>query len=357
MVQKYYQPPRFLKNGFLNTVYTAWFAANNWQKTLNYTEPIYQEIIFQGASNIPIYGLGAIPENAKGTIIGTYGITGTLENQWFLKILSCLAFTNNYAVILFDWRAHGETAKLSSTLTSDGIYEGKDFIYIASQAKKMGYPTPFWFTGYSLGGQLALWGIKEAQTINDEENSLDLIESDIGGGAVICPSLDSNRSLDYLIKDKFGKYIEKSITKNLINIAWELHRYYPDEIDPEAIKRVNSIRSFDDELVIKQLGFSTTEEYYNACSPLPFLPHLKKPTLILYAIDDPMFAPSIIVDLKLACQNNPNLELVLTQYGGHVGYISSVACQQQLGDPNPWWAWNRVLEWIGEQEILIKNYK
>lgn len=354
MVQNYYQPPLLLKNGFLNTVYTALFSANNWQKTLVYTEPKYQEIIFQGASNIPIFAKAATPTHPKGTIIGTYGITGTLENQWLLKILACQAFANHYAVIFFDWRAHGETAKLSSTLTSDGIYEGKDFIYIASQAKKMGFPTPFWLTGYSLGGQLALWGIKEAQTI---ENELELSDSDIGGCAVICPSLDSNRSLDYLVQNKFGRYIEKSITKGLQKLAWELYSYYPNEIDPEAIKRANSIRGFDHELVIKRLGFSTTEEYYHASSPLPFLPHLKKPILILYAIDDPMFDPSIITDLKLACQNNPQINLLLTQYGGHVGYISSAACQQKLNDSNPWWAWNRILEWIAEQEILIKNYK
>lgn len=349
MVQTYYQPPIFLKNGFLNTVYTAWFAARNWQKTLNQPEPNYREIIFQGANNVPIFGKIAIPENPQGTIIGTYGITGTLDNQWFLKILAIKAFIHNYAIILFDWRAHGRTAELSPTLTSDGIYEGKDFIHIASQAKKIGLPTPFWFTGYSLGGQLTLWGIKEAQTIDDIENNLDLTETDIGGCAVICPSLDSNRSLDYLVQDPWGKYIEKSITRGLKNLAWELHQYYPDDIDPEAIERANSIRGFDRELVIRSLGFSTTEEYYNASSPLPFLPHLKKPTLILYAQDDPMFEPAIAAQLQSACQENSKIDLLLTRYGGHVGYISSVACQQKVNDPDPWWAWNRVLEWIIEQ--------
>lgn len=357
MVQSYYSPPWYLKNGFLNTIYTAWFANNNWQETITYSEPKFKEFIFQGASNIPLFAQTAIPEKPKGTIIGTYGITGSLENQWLLKILAYQALANQYAVILFDWRAHGKTAQLSSTLTSDGIDEGKDFIQIASQAKKLGFPTPFWFTGYSLGGQLALWGIKEAQTINELENHLDLTESDIGGGAVICPNLDSNRSLDYLVHHPFGKYIEKAITNGLKQLAWELYSYYPNEIDPEAIERANSIRGFDQELVIKRLGFSTTEEYYNASSPLPFLAHLKKPTLIIYAANDPMFEPSIITDLKVACQNNPKIELILTQYGGHVGYISSNTCQKKLGDPHRWWVWNRFFEWIKEQENLIKDYK
>jgi hypothetical protein len=68
-----------------------------------------------------------------------------------------------------------------------------------------------------------------------------------------------------------------------------------------------------------------------------------------------MFEPSIIKDLKLACQNNPNINLILTQYGGHVGYISSAACQKKLGDHHPWWVWHRFFEWLKEQENLIKN--
>ncbi|MDJ0743730.1 MAG: hypothetical protein QNJ32_10255 [Xenococcaceae cyanobacterium MO_167.B27] len=48
---------------------------------------------------------------------------------------------------------------MSDSLTSDGINEGKDFVSIAEESKALGCPAPFWFTGYSLGGQLALWGV------------------------------------------------------------------------------------------------------------------------------------------------------------------------------------------------------
>ncbi len=105
--------------------------------------------------------------------------------------------------------AHGKTAELSPTLTSDGLYEGEDFVRIAAKAKAMGCPGPFWFLGYSLGGQLALWGVKAAQSIADWGKDLDLDPSELGGGAVICPNLDSNRSLSYLVKQPFGKIFGK----------------------------------------------------------------------------------------------------------------------------------------------------
>lgn len=341
-----FTPPSFLKNGLAMTLYVAFRAKNNWEQSISDPEPSYQETIFSGGQDVPIYGKIAIPSSVKGTVIATYGITGELDNQWLLKLLGRKAFARNYAVVLFDWRAHGKTAELSSTLTSDGLYEGQDFVRIAARAKQMGCPAPFWFMGYSLGGQLALWGIKEAQEIERESADLGLESSDIAGGAVICPNLDSNRSLSYLVRDKWGRYLERSIARQLKKLALRIYNTHPQAIDPEAIDRANTIEGFDRELVISRLGFSSVQDYYHASSPLPFLAHLKKPTLIIYAADDPMFDPTIISDLQTADAQNPYIDLMLTRYGGHVGYISRSSCQYQYNDPDGWWALNRVVEWF-----------
>ena len=344
MIHLSYTPPPHLKNGLAMTLYAALVKKLSWERTITESEPLYQDKIFIGAGGVPIFGIVAMPEKPRGTIIGTYGITGNLDNQWFLKILGRKAYERGYAVVLFDWRAHGKTAELSPTLTSDGLYEGEDFVCIAAEAKKMGCPAPFLFTGYSLGGQLALWGVKAAQSIS-KGNDLDLEESDIGGGAVICPNLDSNRSLSYLVKDAWGRYLERAIAGKLKQLAWRIHHHHGEAIDAGAIERANSIWDFDRELVIERLGFSSVEEYYEASSPLYLLPNLSKPTLILYAADDPMFHPAIVPDLQAACAGNRAIDLVVTEFGGHVGYISSKACQRDFGDSDRTWAWNRVLDW------------
>ncbi len=356
-----YNPPRFLQNGVALTVYTDRWGSRHWEKSTKHPDPPYQEQIFTSAQGVPIYGWVAIPKGAHSTIVGTYGITGELQDQWVLKLLGRKAYAQGYAVVLFDWRAHGKTAELSPTLTSDGLFEGEDFVRIAAAAKAMGCPGKFWFTGFSLGGQLALWGVKAAQGLlfnhtdakNTEEKEkredLGLEEEDIGGAAVICPSLDSARSLTYLVKHRFGKYLEKAIASRLKQLAWKIHDAHPGSLDPAAIERANSIWGFDNELVIGRLGFSSVEEYYEASSALPLLPNLKKPTLIIYAQDDPLFDPAIIPDLQAACYGNPMIDLLLTRYGGHVGYLSSRECQHQAQDPDPWWAWNRILQWIEHQ--------
>ncbi len=330
-----YNPPWWLQSGLAMTLYTALGKSKDWEKDTHESEPQYREHIFTGDGGVPIFGIVAIPPAPKGTIVATYGITGTLENQWFLRILGRKAYACGYAVVMFDWRAHGKTAELSPQLTSDGIHEGEDFVQIARQSVQLGCPAPMWLVAYSLGGQLALWGIKAGENVPE-----------IAGGAVICPSLESDRSLTYLMAHPIGKYLERSIAKELRKLAWGLHHHHPTEIDPKAIDRATTIWGFDRELVIPRLGFETVKDYYAATSPLYFLDRLTKPTLIIYAADDPLFDPTLVSDLEDIVQGKSNIDLILTPHGGHVGHISSQSCQRLSNDRDPWWSWNRVLEWI-----------
>ncbi len=343
MIKADFQAPWQLANGLTMTVHAALRASKTWEQYTIEPEIVYQEHIFRGAAGVPIYGRLAIPPHPRGTIVATYGITGNLDNQWFLQILGRKAYAQGWAVVLFDWRAHGQTALLSPQLTSDGIYEGEDFIRIAAQAKALGCPAPIWFSGYSLGGQLALWGIKQAPKIAAIAG---LDPHDIAGGFVICPSLESDRSLTYLVNHPIKSTLENRIARELKKLAWQLHAAHPHDFDPAAIERATSIEGFDRELVIPRLGFATVKDYYLATSPLYFLPELTLPTLIIYAADDPLFDPSLVPELVAIANQQPQIDLMLTEQGGHVGYISSTACQQRHQDTDPWWAWNRALEWV-----------
>ncbi|MEO0406330.1 MAG: alpha/beta fold hydrolase [Cyanobacteria bacterium P01_A01_bin.135] len=341
-----------LRSGLAMTLYTALWASRDWQSSIAVPRPAYKSTQFRGADGVPIWGLVAQqPSGGRGTVVGTYGITGDLDNQWFLRLMGRKALAAGYSVVLFDWRAHGKTAELSPALTSDGIYEGPDFVHIAAQARAMGCAAPVWFTGFSLGGQLALWGLRTAQSPNLKE-TYGIDETDIAGAAVICPSLESDRSLRYLEQAFLGRYLEQSIARTLQQLAQRLQQLHPQHIDPEAIAQANTIRQFDQHLVISKLGFKTTADYYRATSPLYFLPTLTKPTLILYAEDDPLFDPTLVAELKDIGQRTDAIDLMLTAHGGHVGYyLDSAEEQRRWGDLDPWWAWNRTLQWFERQSL------
>lgn len=143
-----------------------------------------------------------------------------------------------------------------------------------------------------------------------------------------------------------GQYVEKAITKELNKLAWKLHHHHPDDLDPQAIERATSIWGFDEHLVIERLGFTSVSDYYAASSPLPWLSELTKPTLCLYAADDPLFDPGLVTELRELGHNHPYLDIRITEFGGHVGYLSSSGGQRVAQDADPWWAINRLLAWL-----------
>lgn len=351
-----FTPPLPLRSGLAMTLCTALVSNDRWLKAAIAAEPVYLPQVMTGSGGVPLYTWRSpIPEGVKGTLIATYGITGAVENQGFLRQWGRWAYQRGYATLLFDWRAHGQSAQLSSTLTSDGLYEGEDFVHLAAQAKALGYPPPFWFGGYSLGGQLALWGVYKAQTVAQWGPELGLTAGELGGGLAICPSLESERSLRYLTAHPLGRYLEKAIAKNLKQLAWDLHRWHPEDFDPAAIERANSIWGFDEELVIERLGFSSVSDYYAASSALPLLSQLRKPTWLLYAADDPLFDPTLVPELQHLAQTltpADSLHIQLTRYGGHVGYIASKTCQRQNRDPDELWAIHRSLDWLDRQSQI-----
>lgn len=148
-----------------------------------------------------------------------------------------------------------------------------------------------------------------------------------------------------------GRLISHLITKELKRLARRINELHPQTIDPQAIEKAESIRGFDREIVIEKLGFATTQDYYAATNTLGILPKLTLPTLIIYAEDDPLFHPDIIPELKQS-QDNPYLELMLTPFGGHVGYINSDYGTRIIKDSDCWWSWNRLVEWV--VKILMK---
>ncbi|MBE9174290.1 alpha/beta fold hydrolase [Synechocystis salina LEGE 06155] len=346
-----FTPPWYLSSGLAMTIYTAFVANQRCLNSAQAGEPEYIAQVMTGSQRVPLQTWRSpIATQARGTLIATYGITGSLEDQGFLRQWGRWAYERNYGVILFDWRAHGKSAELSPTLTSDGLYEGEDFVYLAAQAKALGYPGPFWFGGYSLGGQLALWGVYKGQTLTDWANDdvmlTCLSPTDIGGGMAVCPSLDSQRSLNYLTSHPLGRYLEKAIANKLKELAWQLHCHHPGEFDPQAIERANTIWGFDHNLVIDRLGFASVEAYYEASSALPLLSKIVKPTLLLYAADDPMFHPAIVGELASLQNQLTGVDVQLTPKGGHVGYIANARCQRENNDPDKNWAIHRTLDWL-----------
>jgi predicted alpha/beta-fold hydrolase len=341
-----YDPPWYLKHGLVQTLFTTYTYGKIWLEMgerspwLRKLPPIpWQEHCFVGFQDVPLWGLWSCPPHAVGTMIITYGITGDLKTAWYARTLARKAYARGWAVLVYDWRSHGKSAELSPVPSSDGWHEGFDLVKLAEQLVQLGCPPRVALTGFSLGGQLSLWGLKAARG-----EQCPYIQT----AAVLSPNLESDRSLTHLVQSPIGRIIEGVLARELRHAAELRGDRFPDSVQPGAIERVNSIRAFDREMVIDYYGFPTVKDYYYQTSGLYLLEQLDLPYLLVYAAEDPLFDPTLVPEIQKRTSQNSYAHLLLTSQGGHVSHISQPTPQE-----DEFWGLNRLLEFC--EEILPDN--
>eukprot|EP00795_Rhopilema_esculentum_P008429 gene8430-14410_t len=141
------------------------------------------------------------------------------------------------------------------------------------------------------------------------------------------------------------KYLESMFPKSPvigmgISFGGNLHVYEQHMNDlPFSLDHVfksKTIREFDDRLTSKMFGYENHKEYYDEATldSEHLLAKIRIPTMFLNSADDP-FAPEeskyilkfvfivfIAIPKELICKN-PSISLLLTEYGGHIGFMDS----------------------------------
>ena len=110
-----------------------------------------------------------------------------------------------------------------------------------------------------------------------------------------------------------------------------INRYFVSELQKEVLRReeffnlhprtdLSSVRilaDFDDAYTAPWGGFRDAEDYYQQSSAFPWMKHIGIPSLVLTADDDPCVDSSPYYQLE----PGPNMDLVVTGTGGHVGFF------------------------------------
>ena len=83
----------------------------------------------------------------------------------------------------------------------------------------------------------------------------------------------------------------------------------------------------DDAVTAPVHGFASATDYYSRSSSLGFLAHVRVPTLLLSAENDPVLPPPVLQRVREVAASNARLSLEFVAGGGHVGFV---------GGPVPW---------------------
>ncbi|KAK9403371.1 N-acetyltransferase ESCO1 [Crotalus adamanteus] len=101
------------------------------------------------------------------------------------------------------------------------------------------------------------------------------------------------------------------------------HRQVFDKLfNMNLVMKAKTIREFDKQFTTVMFGYPSVEAYYEDASPCHKLKKIGIPVLCLNSLDD-VFSPNHAIPVEIAKQNT-NIALILTSYGGHIGFLEGL---------------------------------
>jgi uncharacterized protein len=94
---------------------------------------------------------------------------------------------------------------------------------------------------------------------------------------------------------------------------------FPGLFDEGKVRAARSFREFDDVVTAPLHGFRDTDDYWNRASCGPYLEHIRMPTLVLNARNDPFLPEQAL--LAAAQKAAPCVVLEFPRSGGHAGFL------------------------------------
>jgi len=183
---------------------------------------------------------------------------------------------------------------------------------------------PILLAGFSLGASIsANWLGRRATEVPRQVR-----------GAFLCSAPFYLTPCSTRMERGFSRIYQRHFVQSLRIKALKKAKQYPGSFDRRAVKRARTLRQFDAAFTCPISGFDSVEDYYHQASCGPHLRHIRVPTLILNAVDDPLIPPD--GSPAEAVDGNPAVRLVTTDRGGHCGFIAR----------QPGWLERQAMTWF-----------
>lgn len=163
--------------------------------------------------------------------------------------------------------------------------------------------------GYSLGGSIILNYLGR----HPEEVPPEVI----GGVAfsVPCDLRSCAARLDEFQNIVYKKLFKRSLTKKF-NAK---NKQFPGLVPMEKLKLVKQWFDFDNYLSAPAIGFRDANDYYSSASSFRHLSQIRKPALLVNALNDPILQGDCYPTALAA--KSKSLFLEMPRFGGHVGFM------------------------------------
>lgn len=290
-----YNPGLIFRNGHVNTIYSSVLR--------KLKDPHFKRVRIDTPDN-DFLDVDTLQSDASGLAILCHGLEGSSSSN-YMKGTALHLHNNGWDVAAMNYRGCSGEMNRCLRMYHSGATEDLDTV-ISSFHNEYKHIA---LIGFSLGGNLVLKYCGErGSTINPKIKAVTAISVpvDLKAG-----SLHIGRPVNFVYQKRFLITLKEKIRLKA--------KQYPDMLDVHKLNQVNTLYDFDDVYTGPLHGFKNAEDYYSQCSSKQYIADITIPGMIITAQDDPFFPEACYPVNEV--NDNPNLQLQMPKYGGHVGFV------------------------------------
>lgn len=256
-----------------------------------------------------------------------HGLEGSSRSGYILEFERRL-FDHGIGAVALNFRSCSGELNRGQRLYHSG--ETSDLGWVIDRLRKQHPKRRLAAAGVSLGGNVLLKYLGER-----------------GSSAAIAAAAAWSVPFDLAAGSRFMehgfslRYVERLLNSVRAKIRARESEFGP-HIDLDRARRARTFWEFDDAATAPLHGFGSADDYYRQSSSGPLIPDIATPTLILHSRDDPFFPADAIPETAMIA--NPAVTPMITDHGGHVGFVSG-------GIPllPHFWAEDFIARWLTDQ--------
>jgi len=304
-----FNPPIGLRNAHLQTILSS-FGPRQFKltKQLASIEPQQIDMILNCGDGVRLAGaLNLASEKpSKKLVVLIHGWEGCITSGYIISMTNYL-LENGIDVFRLNMRDHGGTQHLNeeifnSTMINEMIGGLEDL------QQQLDYPD-YHLVGFSLGGNFSLRVAALSQNRNVKLKNV----------IAFCPVIhakESNRVLNTTKNWAYSLYFMRRWKRSL----YKKLEYFPHYTYGTQLPEMKSLDEMNNRLIPVYTQFSSVDDYFDAYAlDKGRLADTICPCYLHFAKDDMIIPIEGIRDLA----SNPNLDVMVTEHGGHCGFLSN----------------------------------
>jgi predicted alpha/beta-fold hydrolase len=263
---------------------------------------------------------------ATPLVLVLHGLEGTSSSHYVVGLVRLIAARGWRPAVLYFRSCSGELNRLPRFYHSG---DTADLDAVVCRLLEREPELRLGVIGVSLGGNVLLKWLGERDVDAPKQ---------VAGAVAISVPFDLVHCARVLDRGFERAVYTTNFLRSLKDKVREKAKRYPGFVDVEAVLRARTFGEYDRTLTAPLHGFADEHDYWTRSSCGPYLARIRRPVLLINALDDPFVPPSALPDTRML---PPNVEAAFVATGGHCGFIEGRW---------PWraesWAERRAVEFL-----------